>query len=322
MKIISILLFAQLVLCAKVVPVLVALHRVAPGLKSEISPQNSVIHNVTSVTNMIKKLVTKCSSDEYIIINQPGLLFEDISDEHMDNWRFIRRYAMLALTVVGLPRVEEPLDLDFLEQYIIKSCDAEVINVHEDDDDGAVEYYDTRTRIIRIDLMELPKDEEQRWFMMHEHDELVRSIIRKLPSPHYTLIFTSDTPTNFHPTPPSIIESFPDKFEIFNNIVNDPLRKEEVERNNNFRKVDPTWIENKNTNLRYLRNKKQHEIHLTDLPLWEKYEKLVATIVLMVASLFAVKTINAVKTLRSWTTRKIQSRKKERKNGIILRKED
>lgn len=274
------------------VPLLMASHRVVPGLKSEISGDNSLSHNVSSVTNMLKKLVTQCSSDEYVLINQPGLTYEDLQELKKEDWPFLRKYLVLASTLIGLPWVDEPINLDYLEKYIIHSCDAETINVAHDDEDEVVQYYDTRTRVIRINLSKLPMDRDERVFTIREHDNLIRKIIRKLPSPHYTIILTSDEVESLHPVPPSIVSQMPQVFEIFNDIVNDPSRKEEIERNLNFHEVQPDWIDNKHTNNRYLHNKKKDEIHLFDYELWSKNEKLVTTIFVMIVSLLMFKSIS------------------------------
>ncbi|ODV80989.1 BIG1-domain-containing protein [Suhomyces tanzawaensis NRRL Y-17324] len=304
----------------KALPVLVASHKVVPGLKSEISTDNSHIHNITSVTNMVKKLITQCSADEYIIINQPGLSYTDLTENKKDDWSLIRKYLILASTIIGLPRVAEPLDLDYIERYIIRNCDAELIKVVNDDENEVRPYYDVRARVIRIDLSPLPEDAEERSATIREHDDLIRKIIRKLPSPHYNIIMTSSTLSSFHPVPASAMKKYPKDFEIFNDIVNDPSRLEEIERNNNFHKVEPYNHVNKHTNERYLKNKKKDEIHLFDNELWVKHERLVTTILVMVATLFTMKTINVVNALKSKITKKKAA--KSNGKGIIAKKQD
>ena len=104
----------------------------------------------------------------------------------------------MSSTIVGLPRVENPIDLDFLEQYIISNCDAETINVWHDSEDEVVDYYDIRKRVIRIDLSPLSiSNHDDRVKEIFEHDQLIRKILRKLPSPHYTIILTSLEPGLF-----------------------------------------------------------------------------------------------------------------------------
>lgn len=284
----SFALLAPAVQSILVVPVLVASHLLVKDLKKELEHDNSKIHKVTPVTNMLKKMVTECSSDVYLIVNQPGLKYTDIQDSKKELWPFIQKYLHMASTVVGLPRVAEPLDLDFLESYIIKTCDAETINVIDEDEHEVKKYIDIRKRVIRVELSPLPEDDEGvRDQVLRNHDELVRKILRKVPSPHYSIILTSTTTSSIHPIPPVVIQHNPAPHEIFDEIVNSPMRKEEVERNDRFKQAKPDWNEDKNTINRYLRNRKKDEVHLfRNNEFWKQREKLVTTFAVMIMSLF------------------------------------
>ena len=306
MKLILVLVsIFQIVASMQTVPVLVASHKLVPGLKNEINSDNLLIHNLTSVTNMIKKLISSCSSDAYLIINQPGLTLEDLNMKHIDDWGFLRKYLTMSSTVVGLPYVNEPLDLPYLEKYIIKNCQAETINVDVNDDEVG-QYYDTRTRVIRTNLSPLPTKNEGRYQVIREHDEILRKILRILPSPHFTIILTSDVKSFSHPVARFIRAENPNNFEIFNDIVNDPARKSEVERNDRFHKVDPQWNSPRHSNDRYLENKKKDEIHLFDYDLWFKNEKLVLTIAVMILSIFIVRIVSLSKNIISKISEKKQ----------------
>mmetsp|Transcript_4425 Transcript_4425/g.4886 ORF Transcript_4425/g.4886 Transcript_4425/m.4886 type:complete len:322 (-) Transcript_4425:3324-4289(-) len=286
-RLIVLIAIAQLVASFNAVPVLIASHRLVKGLKEELS--GSGPQTPERATNLIKRLVTECSSDEYLVINQPGLMLEDMTVKESENWPFLRRYLTMASSVVGIPWVRGPLDLDFIEQYIISTCYAETMNVVHDDDQEVEAYIDTRTRVIKIDLSELPprEDLELRYSVIREHDELIRKIIRKLPSPHYTIILTSDMPQHVHPIPNSVVESEPEKYQIFHDLVNEPSRELEVERNDRFHKtVEPYWSPDRNTIKRYMENKKKDEIHFFDYDLWTRNEKLILTIIVMVLTLF------------------------------------
>lgn len=276
-------------------PLLVASHKLVPGLQSEINESNLRPHNVTSVTNMLKKLITQCSSDAYVIVDQPGLTYEDLTDKKRENWPFLINYLYMSSTIVGLPRIEPGLDLDFIENYIINTCDAETINVWHDDDNEVTDYFDVRTRVIKITLSPITGD---RGGHLREHDDLIRKILRKLPSPHYTIIMTSTNPGLFHPIPDFIMSERPNDFEIFNDIVDNPKHNGGVEKNDRFHKVSPNWNPARNTNDRYLANKKKDEIHLFDYKLWEKNEKLVATVLVMILSLFMFKTLSVIQSIK------------------------
>lgn len=297
-RLVFLLAIASLVASFNAVPVLVASHRLVRGLKDELKgngPQSPEL-----VTNLVKRLVTECSSDEYLVINQPGLVLEDMTIKEADNWLFLRRYLSMASSVVGIPWVRGTLDLNFIEQYIISTCHAETMNVVHDDDQEVGTYIDTRTRVIKVDLSELPprSEMEMRNSVIQEHDELIRRIIRKLPSPHYTIILTSDKLEHVHPIPDVVITSNPNKYQIFSDIINDPSRDKEVERNDKFHKsVEPYWAPDRNTINRYMENKMKDEIHFFDYDLWTKNEKLVLTIIIMILTLFTFQLTKLMKTL-------------------------
>ncbi|KAI5951287.1 BIG1 [Candida jiufengensis] len=269
MWIIVLLLLLPFISCSQLAPLLIASHKLVPDLKTEVSESNIETHNVTSVTNLIKKLVTQCSSDAYLIVDVPGLTYQDLTDKQKDRWPFLINYLYMSSTIVGLPRVEPGLDLGHIEEYIINTCEAETISNELDD------YYDIRTRVIRL--------------TDSNPDELMRKILRKLPSPHYTIILTSTSPGFTHPIPDSVMERQPQNFEIFNDIVNNPKHNGGVEKNDRFHKVEPNWNPIRDSNERYKTNKKKDEIHLFDYELWTKNEKLIITIFIMLITLAFLK---------------------------------
>jgi Txe/YoeB family toxin of Txe-Axe toxin-antitoxin module len=306
-----VVLLAQLsgfCLCLTAVPLLVASHKLVPGLKDEISDETYVAHNQTSVTNMIKKLITKCSSDTYMIINQPGLKYEDINDFRREDWKFIYKYTVLASTVIGLPFVNEPLDLDYIEEYARMTCEAETMFLKNQNDDEIEEYFDTRTRVIRVELPELSQDKQERFSQIRHNDELLRKILRKLPSPHYTIILTSTLPVSFHPLPQFVYSDSPQEFNVFSLITDDPSRLNEVERNDRFHRPVPDFNVNRHTNNRYLENKKKDEIHFFDYDLWTKNEKLIMTIFIMILTLVLKKFFEFINSIKSKIVNKNKSK--------------
>ncbi|KAK6460520.1 membrane protein [Scheffersomyces coipomensis] len=305
----------SIVACLQTVPVIVASHKLVPDLKSEIRSDNLEAHNTTSVTNLIKKLITQCSSDEYVLVNIPGLTLDDVTDSKRDLWPYVRNYLKLSSTLVGLPWVHGTLNYKFLEKYIIKNCQAEAIYVNRVDDNEVQPYYDVRTRAIVVNLPPLPEQDDvpARLQKLLEYDELIRKILRKLPSPHFTLIISSDVTSLTHPVPTPHIKANPEDFEIFNEIVNHESRETEYERNDRFKSVEPVWYEPKTTEDRYLRNKKKDEIHLFNYELWSKNEKLVSTIIVMILGLFLMKFIEWFNKFKQYI---IESNK--RKNQLII----
>ncbi|EGW30887.1 uncharacterized protein SPAPADRAFT_62789 [Spathaspora passalidarum NRRL Y-27907] len=303
---------------ASLAPLLVASHKLVPGLKQLINPSNIEPHNVTSVTNLLKKLVTECSSDAYLIVNQPGLTYQDLITANKDHWPMLRKYLYMSSTTVGIPRIDGVIDLQFLQDYIVNTCEAEVINVWNEDEGEVVDYFDIRKRVIRIDLGELPTGSERNLEILN-HDELLRKILRKLPSPHYTIILTSDSPGVIHPVPGVHMAEFPDRFEIFNDIINDPMHSREIEKNNNFHSVEPNWNPIRNSNDRYIRNKHNDEVHLLDYDLWTKNEKLISTLIVMILSIFMMKILQFFNYLKK---RIVSYKQNKNTKGIIGKKLD
>ncbi|CAK9435667.1 uncharacterized protein LODBEIA_P03940 [Lodderomyces beijingensis] len=290
--IITLALLIPFITCG-ITPVLIASHKLVPNLNTEISDSNINPHNTSSVTNLLKKLVTQCSSDAYLIVDQPGLTYKDLTKSKGENWPYLRNYLYMSSSIVGLPKVDTGIDWDYIEKYIIKTCDAETLRVHQGE---AADYYDIRTRVIRMTLDPLPDVNREQ--AIREHDQLIRKNLRKLPSPHYTLILTSSNPGIVHPVPEFVARRNPENFEIFSDIVHDAQHNGGVEKNDRFHKPEPNWNSVRDSNGRYFENKKKDELHLFDSELWAKNEKLVTTVLVMVLSLFMIKTFSVVNSIK------------------------
>lgn len=272
-------------------PVLLGSHKLVKGLKLEILQPNTRTQTPESVTNMFKKLVTECSSDVYVLVDLPGLDSSDLTVSKEANWPNLVKYLHMSSSVVGLPWVEGPLDLAFLEKYIVRTCKAELVVVHEHEEE-LQQYRDIRKRVIKMDLKEIPANQPGRDHAIRAADDLMRKILRKIPSPHYTILLTLSKQSTVHPVPEFAMEEMPDHFEIFNDIVNEPRREQEVERNNYlYQNVEPYWNENKDPSVAHAERMKNDEIHLFDYELWEQNEKLVMAVGFMAVLLFVVKVL-------------------------------
>lgn len=76
-------------------------------------------------------------------------------------------------------------------------------------------------------------------------DEALRHTLRKLPTPHHSLIYTS---LDHNPVLNKLKEKRYEKLDIFPDITREPSRELEVERNINDRKIEP-YFHPKRTNL-------------------------------------------------------------------------
>lgn len=293
----TILLFVQTVTALQAVPVLLASHKLVPALREDIQTPNIKTQLPQDVTNMIKREATECSSDLFLLVDAPGLTSTDMTSFKKDNWPHLQKYLHMSSSVVGLPWVEGTLDFDYITEYIVKTCKAEAVKVHSSEDE--VEHYiDTRKRVIRVETDPIPSGQSARDQAVRNVDDLIRKILRKLPSPHYTILITSSQMLPVHPIPQMALENTPEHFDIFYHITSDPSRVGEQERNNYmYQDVEPIWKEYQDPTELYLERRHKDEIHLFDSDLWRKKEKLVITFFLMVVTLFVVKVISLGKSV-------------------------
>lgn len=289
MKLIALLYIFHCAVCFNAVPLAVASHRLVKGLKNELPEiKPSTRYNGQEVTNMLKRLITDCSSDGYVLIDIPGLKVYDINDYSLGNWNHLGKYFSMASTVMGLSFINDVLDLEYLKQYIITTCDAEPLDISMGGNTNA-HYIDTRTRAISIKFDHLSEDHHIRQEQIKKNDQFIREVIGKLPSPHYTIILTSSEKAHIEPVPPSAFNNYPQNHGVFNKIANHISRAQEIEFNDKYMPVEPHWNENKNSNQRYLENKKKDEVKFLDYELWMKNEKIIMTITLMVMTVFMIK---------------------------------
>ena len=93
---------------------------------------------------MIKKLVTECSSDIYLLVNIPGLANGDMLDTKETGLApFNQKYIHMASTVVGTSVGRGSRLTCNTWKYIVKTCKAEAVNVFYSEDEVA-QYIDTR----------------------------------------------------------------------------------------------------------------------------------------------------------------------------------
>lgn len=295
--IILIFLYIGIVTGLQAAPVLLASHKLVPRLKQDIQTPNTKTQNPQEVTHLFKRLVTECSSDVYLLVNAPGLTNVDMTSAKKENWPHLQKYLHMASSVVGLPWMEGSLDYDHLTEYIVQTCKAEAVTVYSSADE--VEHYiDTRKRVIRLEADPIPSINPAKDQALRDVDDLIRKILRKLPSPHYTILITSSITLTVHPIPQIALESTPEHFEIFDDIVNDPSRVNEQERNNYmYNEVEPIWREYQDPTQVYLERRRQDEVHFFDKSLWKKKEKLIITLALMSASLLVFKVVSIGKAI-------------------------
>lgn len=192
------------------------------------------------MSEVLRNFIAPCSSDAYILVNQPGLTLNDL--QNYEGFTYLRTYSFMSSTLGVMPRIEKPVDFEELEKSIIRHCDATVIYLDELEE--VETYIDTQTRLIVINFPDLPDDPTERIKALSNADKALRNTIRKLPSPSHSLVYTT--------LDKRLIDQYEEnkwkKMEIFPDIIKqDETRNYEYERNDRVNQVERPFPE-KRTN--------------------------------------------------------------------------
>ncbi|AMD19165.1 HBR264Cp [Eremothecium sinecaudum] len=218
------------------VPAILYSHNLAPGVfvyQEESDPK--AILSESELHDIAIRLVSKCNSDAYIFVNQPGLTAMDFI-EHKDAWNNLRGYLKRSSTALKFEHVA-PLSQDFYQRLIaqVKSiCDVKIqITINDEELNSFSPYLDTEKRIIVLDLPELTPsfdDVDARFDELELNDRMLRTILGRLPSPSQTVIYTALGPQNRIGKDIGDQEIFPD---VFHGSYSDP--ELDLERRNTDR---------------------------------------------------------------------------------------
>ncbi|MCJ1423881.1 hypothetical protein MMC29_001766 [Sticta canariensis] len=163
---------------------------------SEIQASSPQIVPAASLSKTIISELRKCPSDTYVIVSQPGVNAADYHDRfsapHMrqniagDNKNV--RSTMTVSNVLGA------LDAESMSKEVQEKCGAEVL--HVDASTGSFKVGKTaQPLIINLDFPVLPA-ERGRASKLLEHDAFLAFVLNLLPSPKYTVLYTT-TPVSF-----------------------------------------------------------------------------------------------------------------------------
>ncbi len=217
---------------------LISLNFRVPAFQRHIPDPKPKHFPLGTLQTLTRRLIAPCSSNAYLLVNQPGLRLSDLDDlnlrEKRDIFTNFRGYLDHASTKLTIPNIEDDGLLDFksLEKYIIRNCQAEFVLV-EEDPDHLQDYLDTRKRVIRVNLPELPENEYLRKEILKENDELLRDVIRKIPTPYHSIYYTSLSPsTEFEDIKWNISPSDSEiPNHIFSDITGTKASRLEIEKN-------------------------------------------------------------------------------------------
>lgn len=257
-------------------------HKLVPRVQSYVNNFAHLTFPLERVQEVTHKLYEPCTSDAYVIVDMPGLTLDDLQDPSV--FVFLRTHMFKASTLAVMPRVEALPDFDLLSESIQRRCNA--IEVKINGYDEVPTYIDTKTRVIRIQFPPLPEedDERQRKVALMRADEALKRTLRKLPSPHFTVMYTNTEDKLLNKND----EKRWAKLDVFADIVKDASRSQEFERNDNV-KEEERYFPEKRVNL--IDRKLYEGSTFIDPELIYDNELLVLGVVLVVALLVVYQSI-------------------------------
>ncbi|ODV93784.1 hypothetical protein PACTADRAFT_35536 [Pachysolen tannophilus NRRL Y-2460] len=199
-----------------------------PGLLNKQHLKNN-IYGVNELTSIIKSSVSECTSDAYFLINQPGLKLSDFED--FKDFGYLRAFISRSSSIFPSPNTithDQGLNLDIIESYIKSHCKTDTYRVVNDNEAEVPHYIDIKKRIIRIEFSPLPENPEARKNTLIEHDMVFHNIARRLPSPHYFVLFTTDELREFNPEKSKnldLLEEFPDYLVSLDQLTDSQFKK-------------------------------------------------------------------------------------------------
>lgn len=165
---------------------------------SEILASSPKIVSASSLTQTLASELEKCPSDVYVIVSQPGVNAADykgkLSSPHLRRWisgEDSRIRSSFTVTDV-LGEIDTPALVRTLEER----CGAGTLSV--DASTGLFDIVDDmRPRIIKLDFPALPTG-PSRSEVLYENGPFLASILDVLPSPNFTVIYTTTPPSTAH----------------------------------------------------------------------------------------------------------------------------
>ncbi|MCJ1226798.1 hypothetical protein MMC12_003452 [Toensbergia leucococca] len=166
---------------------------------SEILASSPQIASAASLSETLTKSLERCPSDTYVIVSQPGVNAVDYRNRHAAPYLKSRitgtnrdiRSSFTVTDVVG------EIDPNQLVSVLETQCGAGILSV--DASTGSFPVVDDmKPRIISLDFPSLSTTHD-RASKLSENDGFLSSVLDLLPSPKYTVIYTTTPISSDHP---------------------------------------------------------------------------------------------------------------------------
>ncbi|KAL9049315.1 MAG: hypothetical protein Q9206_005582 [Seirophora lacunosa] len=179
---------------------------------SELLPSTPQIVPAKALTESIISVLSSCLSDTYIIVTQPGVHAEDYWDRYAAPHlrRKVQGEDKAIRSAVSVTDVLLDVDTGAIVRSLEQGCGAALLKV--DASTGSFTIADDpHPRVVNLDFPALPAGHQERVDKLLEHDAFLASLLDLLPTPKYTVIY-STTATSSTSPPPSAAE--PDTYEM------------------------------------------------------------------------------------------------------------
>ncbi|KAL8924385.1 MAG: hypothetical protein Q9172_002732 [Xanthocarpia lactea] len=159
---------------------------------SELLTSVPQIALASTIQDIIVSQLSKCPSDTYIVVTQPGVHAEDYSDRYAASHLRRKvsgederiRSTMSVMDVLG------DVDAEKIVEVVGDKCGAALLRV-----DAATGSFtiadDPKPRIVIVDFPSLPSSRTERASKLKDNDVFLSSILDLLPTSKYTVIYTT-----------------------------------------------------------------------------------------------------------------------------------
>ncbi|KAL8968609.1 MAG: hypothetical protein Q9183_002380 [Haloplaca sp. 2 TL-2023] len=214
------------------------------------------IASADKIKDTVVSQLSKCLSDTYIVVTQPGVHAEDYSDRYAAPYlrRHISGENEGSRSSATVPDVLGNVDVDGIVEEVEKTCEAALLKV--DASTGSfVVADDPHPRVINLEFPSLPTDPKNRASKLKDNDAFLSSILSTLPTSKYTVIYTT-TPSS---TPPNAATH------------HDHLDQQIYEMDTSFSSQHHMEIK-RDVNGHTVMGKREENVSLPDAPLFERYQ--------------------------------------------------
>ncbi|AOW02261.1 vacuolar ATP synthase subunit S1-domain-containing protein [Yarrowia lipolytica] len=162
------------------------------SLDSSLSNSVQQASSARDFDDLVNHAIVGCPADTYVFVSQPGLHASDLEDAALTP--FLHRVVGNAKSSFVSNHVFSDTERQLPQgalMHLEETCGA--ANVIVDGRTGKfATYVDTKPRIMQVQLDELTNETgEEREAVLKAHDNVLKAVLGRLPSPNYMLIYVS-----------------------------------------------------------------------------------------------------------------------------------